>query len=404
MNAVRVAMPNRSAEKGRGIVRCRGWKRLISGLAVATACALVVVSSAGAAAADPGGGHDRTQAAMDAAVREGVPGVLVGVYDGKSRWDGSAGVADTNTRRPPKAEDHFRAASITKTFVAAVVLQLEAAGRLRLEDTVEKWLPGMVRGNGNDGSKITIRQLLNQTSGLSEYATDLPTGKWATKQWLDHRFETYKPEQLVAAAVSHPPAHQPGGPHTYANTNYVLAALIVEKATGHSYERELRRNIIEPLGLQGTVLPGTDKSLPSPHGRAYTWFAEEPQVPHDVTEYNPSILRGAGDLITTTGDLDRFLATLLDSKLLPPAQMKEMTTTVPGPGYDYGLGLTTLTTACGIKLWGHNGAFAGTEAWTLSTRDAKHRLSLHFNTGFFALGQTPAIDIINAEFCPPPSR
>ncbi|WP_245699590.1 serine hydrolase domain-containing protein [Streptomyces roseifaciens] len=373
----------------------------MSALAVVMVSGLTLVSMPGAAVADPGGGHDRTQAAMDAAVRVGVPGVLVGAYDGKSWWDGAAGVADRTTGRPPQAGDHFRAGSITKTFVATVVLQLEAKGRLRLDDTVEKWLPGMVRGNGNDGSKITIKQLLNHTSGLFDYTKDHPAAKWGTKQWLDHRSDTFKPEQLVALAVSHRPTHQPGGPYNYCNTDYVLAALIIEKVTGHSFESELRQRIIEPLGLTGTVLPGTDKTLPSPHGRGYTEFLEEPGVLHDVTEYNPSFIRGTGDLITTTGDLDRFLAALLSGRLLPPAQMKEMTTKVPGS--NYGLGLATWRTACGVEVWGHNGVWAGTEAWTVGTRDAKRRLSLNFNNGLFFGHETLVGDIVNAEFCPPPN-
>ncbi|MGK5544304.1 serine hydrolase domain-containing protein [Streptomyces sp. URMC 127] len=372
----------------------------MSALAVVLVSGLMAISPPGMAVADPGGGHVPTQEAMDAAVREGVPGVLVGSYDGKSWWDGSAGVADRTTKRPPQAGDHFRAGSITKTLVATVILQLEAQGRLRLDDTVEKWLPGMVHGNGNDGSKITVKQLLNHTSGLFDYGRGLPAANWSTKKWLDHRFDSFTPEQLVAAAVSHEPTHQPGGPHTYSNTNYVLAALIIEKATGHSYENELRRRIIEPLGLKDTVLPGADKSLPSPHGRGYTAFIEEPDVVRDVTEYDPSIIRGAGDLITTTGDMDRFLTALLEGELLPPAQMKEMTTKVPGS--NYGLGLGTWSTSCGVELWGHNGAWAGTEAWTLGTRDGKHRLHLHFNA--YTGSNTPAGEIANAEFCPPPSH
>ncbi len=362
---------------------------------------LVAVSVPGAAVADPGGGHDRTQAAMDAAVRVGVPGVQVGAYDGKSWWDGAAGVADGTTGRPPKADDHFRAGSITKTFVATVVLQLEAEGQLQLDDTVEKWLPGMVRGNGNDGSKIKIKHLLSHTSGLFDYLRAKPSLDWSKKQWLDHRFDTYRPEELVSLAVSHEPTGRPGGAMAYSNTNYVLAALIVEKATGHSYESELRRRLIGRLGLKGTVLPGTDRTVPSPHGGSYTEFTDDPGVVHDVTELDPSVIRGPGDLITTTGDLDRFLAALLDGKLLPPAQMKEMTTA--SPASTYGLGLFSYTTSCGVELWGHNGAYAGTEAWTMGTRDAKHRLSLHFNTANFFGHQTLVPDILNAEFCPSPN-
>ncbi|MGK5629324.1 serine hydrolase domain-containing protein [Streptomyces sp. URMC 123] len=338
---------------------------------------------------------------MEVVARKGVPGVLAGAFKDGRWWTGSAGFAD-ESGRPPRPDDHFRAGSVTKTFLATVVLQLEAEGRLALDDSVEKWLPGMVRGNGNDGRAISIRQLLNHTSGLYDYLGD-PAVRYGGTQWLPHRYDTWKPEQLVAIAVNHPPAFAPGADWDYSNTNYVLSALIVERVTGRSYESELRRRVIGPLGLRGTVAPGTDATLPAPAGRAYTQYDDDPDLTvHDVTEYNPSIIRGAGDLITTTRDLDRFLAALLRGALLPPAQMKKMTTIAPR-SEDYGLGLFTVPTPCGVPLWGHNGMFAGTETWTLSTRDARHRLTLSFNTDRF-FGAGAAGEIIAAEFCSSPPR
>ncbi|MBH1937696.1 beta-lactamase family protein [Streptomyces sp. AV19] len=375
----------------------------MSGFAALAAAGLLAVSSPPPAAAEPdtGGAHDSTRAAMDAAVRRGVPGVLAGAFEDGRRWTGSAGIADDGTKRAPRPEDRFRAGSITKTFLATVVLQLEAEGRLRIGDTVEKWLPGVVRGNGNDGSKITVRQLLNHTSGLYEYLKD-PAPHYGGKEWLAHRYDTWKPEQLAAVAMSHRPDFAPGTKHVYTNTNYLLTALIVERASGHSYESEVRRRIIEPLGLRGTTLPGTSSRLPQPSGRAYKLFPDDLNTVYDVTEYNPSLIRGASDLITTTGDLDRFCTALLRGTLLPPAQLKEMTTTDPVTD-GYGLGLFTLTTSCGVKLWGHNGSFAGTETWALSTRDTRHRLALYLNTDAF-LGAGPASAVIDAEFCPSSTR
>lgn len=345
-------------------------------------------------------GHDRTRAAMDAAVGAGVPGVLARARDAGGAWSGSAGVADTRTGRPPGPADRFRAGSVSKTFVATVVLQLVAEGRLSLDDTVEKWLPGVVRGNGNDGRGVTLRQLLGHTSGIFEYAHD-PAVHGRGEEYLEHRYDTWEPRRLVAIAMEHAPYFAPGTGWRYANTNYVLAAMVVERATGHPYGTEVRRRVIEPLGLRSTVLPGTDSRLPAPAGRAYTAFPGDPE-PTDVTELDPSLFWAAGDLVTSAADLDRFYSALLRGELLPPALLEEMTTARPltgnGSFTGYGLGLARYRTSCGTELWGHDGSVPGTQVMAFATRDAKRLLVTYFNTNVFLL--TPrAGDVVNAEFC-----
>ncbi|MFD0382852.1 serine hydrolase domain-containing protein [Streptomyces stramineus] len=323
------------------------------------------------------------------------------VQDGGGPWVGAAGAAEMDTDRKPRAGERFRAGSVGKSFVATVVLQLEAEGRLDSDDTVEKWLPGLVRGNGNDGSKITVRQLLNHTSGIYSYTAD-PAVHLGGMAFLKHRYDTWKPEQLVRIAMAHRPYFPPGSDWTYSNTNYTLAAMVVERVTGRPYESEARQRIIKPLGLRSTFLPGADSKVPGPAGRGYTGFADDPELKaHDVTEFNPSVYWANGDLISTTGDLDRFYSALLRGVLLPPAQMKEMTTTRPIGTSGYvgaGLGLVTYRTSCGTELWGHNGSVPGTEVAALSTRDGSHRIVTHFSTDVFLT--TPATaDIIDAEFC-----
>ncbi|CAN3978925.1 Beta-lactamase class C-like and penicillin binding proteins (PBPs) superfamily [Kitasatospora purpeofusca] len=157
------------------------------------------------------GGHSATRAAMAALVRaQGLPGTIVGVQEGQDSWSAAVGVADTATGRPRSPRERFRTGSLTKTFTATAVLQLRAEGRLGLDDPVEKWLPGVVRGNGNDGSAITIRQLLGHTSGLFSFDED-PTmiQRLATPDFLVHRYDTYRPEDLVRTA--RPSAAVPAG-------------------------------------------------------------------------------------------------------------------------------------------------------------------------------------------------
>ncbi|MEU7277204.1 serine hydrolase domain-containing protein [Streptomyces sp. NPDC045431] len=347
-------------------------------------------------------GHERTQAALEAAVREGTPGVLAQARDRDGVWNGAAGVADRDTGRERHPNDRYRVASITKTFVATTVLQLEAEGRLDLDDTVDRWLPGVVRGNGHDGRKITLRQLLNHTSGIYDYTADPGfQAKAFGPGFFQHRYDTWTPRQLVGVAMGHRPNFAPGTDWAYSNTNYIVAGMVIEKATGRPYGKEIERRLIKPLKLRATSVPGTDARMPKPSGRAYsTLMAAEPNAPvHDVTELNPSGAWASGEMISDSADLQRFVRALLKGRLLPPAQMKELTTTVPveegGPSARYGLGVFAVKLSCGTEVWGHTGGIHGSVSNVVATRDGEHSLALNLN-GDWA-GNT--LGIVEAEFC-----
>lgn len=381
---------------------------------VRTALAAVVVAATMLGAAGPaapsatggsaaaGRGHEQTRAAVDAAVAAGVPGVVVRARDAHGTWRGAAGVADLTTRRPALPVDRFRAGSISKVFIATVLLQLEAEGRLSITDSVEEWLPGVVRGHGNDGRAITLRQLLNHTSGLQDYTED-PELHLMGKIFLDHRYDTWKPEQLVALAMKHEPKFPPGTDWGYTTTEYVLAAMIIEKVTGHSYAAEAERRIFQPLGLHATLLPGTYPRIPQPSGRMYTRFPDDPEhTVQDITEFDPSWGWAGGEIISDTADLDRFLTALMRGRLLPQAQLAEMTTTVPSPdfgdGQDDGLGIFRATLPCGTEVWGHTGFMPGSQSLAYTTRDGGHTLVVNFDTDW--AGETDAAAyVLLGEFC-----
>ncbi|MFD9902768.1 serine hydrolase domain-containing protein [Streptomyces sp. NPDC059063] len=378
---------------------------VIAAASMTAATGLAAPSTAAGAPAVPARGHGQTQAALDAAVGAvgaGVPGALARAHDAHGTWHGAAGVADLTTRRPPLPVDRFRAGSISKTFIATVLLQLEAEGELSLSDTVDKWLPGVVRGHGHDGRGISLRQLLNHTSGIYDYTED-PRLHIQGKEYLTHRYDTWKPEQLVALAMDHEPNFAPGTSWNYTTTEYVLAAMVVERVTGHTYASEAERRIFKPLGLHATRLPGTHTRIPQPSGRMYTRFPDDPQHKiYDITEFNPSWGWSAGEIITSTADLDRFLAALMRGKLLPAAQLKEMTTTVPSPdfgdGQDDGLGIFRAKLPCGKEIWGHTGFMPGSQSMAYTTRDGRHRLVANFNTDW--AGDTDAAGyVLLAEFC-----
>ncbi|MFC9644006.1 serine hydrolase domain-containing protein [Streptomyces mirabilis] len=373
-----------------------------TGLVAATAVALAAALAGPAVAAPAGAGHHgATRAAMDAAVKAGVPGVTATARDTGGTWSATAGVGDVRTLAPRGTADHYRVGSITKTFVSTVLLQLEAERRLSLDDKVEKWLPGVVRGHGHDGHRITVRQLLNHTSGIFNYTADDDFARtyFLKDGFLEHRYDTKTPEQLVAIAMAHAPLFAPGTSWSYSNTNYVLAGMVIEKVTGHSYATEIRRRVIEPLGLRGTSVPGTRTTLPRPSSHAYSKLSRATTGPtYDVTRLNPSLASSAGEMISDSADLNRFYAALLGGRLLPPKQLKEMRTTAKAdgiPGARYGLGLIDRELSCGVHVWGHDGGIHGSTSSAVTTADGRHSLAFNFNGDWS--GDSDAV--IEGEFC-----
>jgi len=351
-------------------------------------------------ASDAATGHAATQDAMDAVVKAGVPGVVAEVQDGEAVWKGTSGVADLTTGQPRGNGDSFRAGSVTKSLVSTVMLQLQAEKKVDLDATVDSYLPGLVHGNGHDGTKITVRQLLNHTSGIFNFTDDATfQRKVMSMQFLKNRYDTWTPQQVIALAMKNPPQFKPGTSWKYSNTNYLLVGLIIEKVTGHPYAEEIGRRITGPLKMRATYFPGTDPTIPAPTHH-YSMLNKGGKV-YDVTELNPSWAWAAGEMVTNSGDLNRFYSALLGGKLLPPAQLKEMTNTVSTEGnllqQRYGLGLIEYETTCGIKVWGHSGSIHGSATQSFGTKDGKHMITLNFNGDWVGGGKT----IVSAEFCTP---
>ncbi|WJV48682.1 serine hydrolase domain-containing protein [Streptomyces flavofungini] len=383
-------------------------ERLLGLAAVMTAAGVLAAPAASAAPVGsprPGAdhGHRATQRAMDRAVEAGVPGVTGQAVDPHGTWTGTAGLGDLRTRAPRGAQDHFRVGSITKTFTAVVLLQLAAEGGVDLDDTVGEWLPGLVEGNGHDGDAITVRRLLNHTSGIHDYVADPRFRRLRfTPEFMKHRFETRSAEAWVRMAMSHRPQFRPGTGWGYSNTNYLLAGMIVERATGRPYGEEIRARVIDPLGLRHTVVPGTRTTLPRPSSRAYSKLSVESRAPsttYDVTELNPSEAGAAGEMISSSADLNRFYRALLGGRLLPDEQLAQMKETVPakelGPDVGYGLGLMRVRLPCGTAVWGHGGGIQGSQSEAMATGDGRRALAVNFN-GDWTGGLRP---IVAAEFC-----
>ncbi|MCO1582594.1 beta-lactamase family protein [Crossiella sp. SN42] len=340
------------------------------------------------------------QQVLDRAVSEGgVPGILAETRRHGGVWFGTAGVADTSTGGKRLPEHRFRIGSTTKTFVATVLLQLAAEGLLGLDDTVERWLPGLVR----NGSAITLRQLLNHTSGVFSHTDDQPA--------LSAK-EGYTPTELVAVSMAHAPLYSPGAGWNYSNTNYVLAGLVIEQATGHTLAEQLTSRITAPLALTGTYQPSpADHTIRGPHSRHYTkLFQPDLSAPtHDATELDHTPFWASGDMISTAADLTRFFHALLTGDLLPPAWQRELLTTVPTenwiPHAAYGLGISSIQLPGGT-VWGMGGAIFGSWSYTYGSRDGTHVVAVNINGDWANTADTSPLSIlteaISAEF-PAPS-
>ncbi|MGR5922924.1 serine hydrolase domain-containing protein [Bacillus pacificus] len=310
-------------------------------------------------------------------IKIGAPGVLAKTSNKGKINSYTAGVADLNTKKPVKSDYRFRIGSVTKTFTATTVLQLVGENRVQPDDPIEKWLPGLVQGNGYDGNQITIRQLLNHTSGIAEYLKSKDADVMNSKK-------TYTAEEIVKIGLSLPPDFSPGKDWLYSNTGYVILGMLIEKITGNSYAEEIEKRIIEPLDLSNTFLPGNSPVIPGKnHARGYVKIEETGEL-KDITYYNPSLANAAGDMISNADDLNKFFSSLLGGKLLKERELKEMLTTVPiegkGVGDGYGLGIYKTKLSNGVSVWGHGGSIPGFMTFAGGVIGGKHTFAVNVNS------------------------
>ena len=272
-------------------------------------------------------------------------GAIVLVRIGDQTRTFASGTADVKHRRRMQPDDRFPIMSITKTMVATTVLQLVADEKLKLNDTVEDIVPGLLP----QGNRITIRDLLSHRSGLYDLSRDhLPPPRRMTD------------DSLIDAAAAHPLEFPPGTSGIYSNAGYEVLARVVERITGKSLAEAMAINVFGPAGMSDTKLLG----------------------PPTVLGYNDSkviadpylrFISAAGGVVSTVADIDRFYTALwrgdlLDKQLV--ATMTEPLGVVAPMQVEYGLGVWFDPADCGTAL-GHSGAGPGfaTKAWTLPDAD-----------------------------------
>lgn len=341
-------------------------RRLV--LLVLASAALAAGWPAGAAASGRPAAPDAVERALQRVVASGVPGAAVLVTGARGSRFRSAGFGDLARERAIRPRDRYRIASMSKAFNAAVVLSLVRDGRLRLADTVEDHLPGLLP----DGAAVTIRELLRHRSGVPNYTA---TEAFAAVVGADPRARL-GPAELMAFIDGVPPAFAPGSAYAYSNTDNIVLGLIVERVTGRDYATVLAQRVLGPLRLRSAFLAERLR-IPGPHVRGYA--IEPGERPQDVTTaLSPSGAWASGAIVARAADVGRFFRAVLAGRVYGRALLRAAKraaragdSSPPGPGPNAaGLGLFRYRLSCGV-VWGHTGLFPGYRNFAVASADGR---------------------------------
>ncbi|MGW8762103.1 serine hydrolase domain-containing protein [Streptomyces sp. NPDC055815] len=352
---------------------------LVLGVAAGPALTPAFASSNPAATATQAASPDLS-AVIAGLPRADATAALVRVGGTEGSWQGSAGVHDLESNAPADPAARFRAGSVTKVFTAATVLQLAAEGRIDLDRTARSYLPDLIPGRY---ATVTVRQLLNHTHGIP--AAEMP-GE-TVEEWYANRFTVHHPEDLVRSATAQPREFRPGTKQHYLNIGYTIAGLIVERVTGDSYEHQVERRILRPLGLRDTYFPGESVDISGPYNHGYqTMKLDDGSTGlRDVSVWGVTDGWAAGDLVSTTADLERFTRVLFQGGVVRGPLLKEMFTLPQVPdfksgdpaAYSAGLSMKKLG---GREVWGKTGGRWGYNTAIASTRDGARTLVYSVNS------------------------
>ena len=330
------------------------------------------------------------QSAVDAIHDAGMPGVQAEARVDGRVWRATAGVADLATGRPVEPDLRQRVGSITKTFTAAATLLVATQGRIGLDEPIGAYLPHLVPDER--GNTVTVRMLLNHTSGFAEYLPfaypsfhafpSLPDISPASID--DLRFRRFDPTELIALGLAAPATGAPGGPvGVYSNTNYLLLGQLLAQVTGTTAEEYITRNVVEHADLRHTGFP-TEPELDGPHWRMYESLYGLIEPPRDYSVYDMSWVGVAAAMVSTVADLNQFFGRLFAGEIVDSSSLLAMRTTVPviaqdGNRIDYGLGLHRFhLPGCG-EVWGNDGTVWGAAASSLISADGSRQLSVALN-------------------------
>lgn len=309
---------------------------------------------------------------MDSTVAHGAVGMVAEGWAGSNVWADAAGTTSLATGTPAKVNAEFRAASNTKMIVGVLAMQQVASGRWNLDTTtVEQVLPGLLPGAAG---QVTLRQLLSHTSGIQDFTQVLLADAVTPQDLLRVVSARYTDAQLVASVANLPLLPLAPGVGSYSNTNYVILGMMLAQATGQALPDLARRSVLQPAGMTDTRLATTTYLRP---GALTEWANFGTMV--DFSGFNPTFFSGAGSMVTTPRDLNRFHLALNSGRLLPKSYVEQMHTvnSIIGGQLEYGLASYRVADVCGAGyVWGHDGASFATLSVSLSTTDAKRRLTV----------------------------
>jgi D-alanyl-D-alanine carboxypeptidase len=338
----------------------RRTRVIVLAAGIAGIIGLALVSAGGSAAAPgqarAGAAHQfsaTTRRALNSIVvsaqgAASLPGIEVGVWvPGRGSFVRAIGTSDATTGAPLKLTDHFRIASITKSFVATSVLRLVDQRKLALSDKLSGFVTGIPHGD-----QITVAQLLGMTSGIYDYVNDVAV----IKAYNRNPLRAFSLKDVVTIIKRHKPMFAPGAAAVYDNSNYYLLGVIAARAAHQPLDRVIKTQVLDPLGLRQTSYP-TSSAMPRPFSHGYLSQTNFP--PRDVTRSNPAFAAGAGAMISTLGDLKIWAKALATGSLLSPAtraaqRQTHVLTKSPTAPLSYGLGITEIN-----GFLGHDGAING---------------------------------------------
>lgn len=339
----------------------------------------------------------KIQRILDDSVSANVPGIALGILDQSKTTFFTAGKSNIETGNAIESTNKFRIGSVTKVFVATTVLQLVAEKKISLNDSVEKLLPNLIKGNQYNSKKITVYQLLNHTSGIADYANVKFLNNLSS-----NTSRNYKDYELINIALSMKPTGEPGKKYSYSNTDYVLLGMIINKVTGKPYSKVIEEKILQPLKLKDTFFPHNMMQMPKENfTRGYIQWGATTSL-QDITDINVSFANASGEMISTTTDVNIFLCALMSGQLLNQSELKVMKSIINNGDSTkgYGLGLQKTTLPNGKSVWGHVGGIAGYYTIAYVADDGSKAATLSVNSYSFNSNAFPykGSEFINQVF------
>lgn len=304
---------------------------------------------------------EKFQALIDSAVCDFAPGIIMAVGTSQEVWIGAAGKADIATGEKMDPGMQMRIASVTKQFTAFLVMQLVDEGKLALDDTLEKLLPGTGIPNA---PKITLRRLLDHTSGIFDHESD-ENRYWA--RFIEAPEKGFSDTDVINIVKKNKPDFAPGEKYRYCNTNFYLLGMIAEKVTGKTVAEEMQRRFFKPFGMDRTAVTREGKLTP-PASRHY-YLNTLTKATDEVSHWNMSWDWTAGSGVSTASDMIKWSRAVFGGKIVRPETLAAMTTAVP-PSKNYGLGLTLINkSGFGARCVWHSGANHGSTCMWLNFVD-----------------------------------